>query len=152
MYQLARQEPVVVRDQQQQVHWLSLGKYAIAIAPKTDAISEFKEAQAPLKDITPIEGTHASSGAGNIALISKAAHPQAAKIFMNWFLTRDVQYEYSKLVFAQSAREDVPTDHLDKLDIRIPGVRYFMSDNEDFIKKEQEYIEKAREVFGRFIR
>lgn len=152
MYQLARQELVITRDQQQQVQWLSLGKYAIAIAPKTDAIGEFERAGAPLKGSTPVEGSHLTSGAGNMALINKSPHPQAARIFVNWFLIREIQYEYSKLVLAQSAREDVPADHLDILDRRQPGIKYFNSEDEDFLKKEPENTEKAREVFSRFIR
>ncbi len=78
-----------------------------------------------------------------------APHPNATTVFVNWFLSKEGQTLYSMTALAESARLDVPTDHLDKGDLRVPGIKYFMSEDEDFLIKKVEYENKwAKEVFA----
>ena len=54
-----------------------------------------------------------TAGSGGVALINKAPHPNAAKVALNWLLSRDGQIAYQRL-FAQgndgpdSMRIDIP--------------------------------------------
>ncbi len=149
MRDLAKQEPFLTRDQRLQAEWVARGKYAIAIGVQPDLQAEFIKAGAPIKTVIPEEGTWLGGGPGLIVYFNRAPHPNAAKIFVNWFLSKEGQTLYSKTAAAESARLDVPTDHLNKDDLRVPGVKYFISEDEEFLIKKTEYESKwAKEVFG----
>lgn len=148
MRQLANMNPTVIRDQRLQVEWLAQGKFPIAIAAQTTTVTQFKKAGANLDQFTPIEGTHLTSSSGNIAMISNAPHPKAAQLFLNWMLTREAQTIYSRTTGHQSARADVPTDHIDQDKVRQPGVKYFSAIDEDFLKSLPEHARIAGEIFG----
>jgi len=47
------------------------------------------------------------SGAGHMGLINKAPNPNAAKVFVNWMLSREGQQAYTNATGASSARLDV---------------------------------------------
>ena len=49
-----------------------------------------------------------SQGFGGISLIDKAPHPNAAKVFINWILTREIQTELDQAVKINSRRKGVP--------------------------------------------
>lgn len=148
MRELAKQEPVVLRDQRLQVEWVARGKYPVGIAPFPPPLTDFKKAGAPIMQLTPVEGTYMTSGHGVIGLIKEAAHPDAAKLFLNWFLTKEGQTLYSRGYGTPSGRLDVPTEHLDPLTLLDPKVKYYSSDNEEFMQKQPEHIRMAKEIFG----
>lgn len=154
MRDLMRQEPAVVRDQRMQVEWVAQGKYPIAIAPKSDPVAEFANAGAPIKIVTPKDGLFLTSGSGNIALINKAPHPQAARVFINWLLTKEGQTLFTQAQRTHSLRLDVPTSHVEPDRLREEGIKYFIeADNEDFEKKlATEYRELALSLFGGLVR
>lgn len=150
---LARQEPVVVRDQRLQVEWLAHGKYPIGLFCKSDPIAEFVKAGAPLKELIPPEGQALTSGSGNLSLIEGAPHPNAARLFINWLLSKEGQMLFSRASLVQSAREDIPTDFLDPVKMRAPGVKYLWAETEEILLKlgnEQRPIFK--EIFGPLIK
>lgn len=60
--ELAKQEPVIVRDQRLQVEWLAKGKHAIATSPKSDILVEFRAAGAPIARKAVIEGESLTAG------------------------------------------------------------------------------------------
>lgn len=148
MQKLAQTNLTVTRDQRLQVEWLTQGKYPIAIAAQQSTVGQFKKDGAPLELLTPKEGTHVTSSSGNIAILNKAPHPNAAKLFINWLLTREGQTVFSQAVGFQSARLDVPTSHLEKDGIRQDGVKYFSSIDEDFLRTLPEHARIARGIFG----
>lgn len=152
MRKLAQMDLTVTRDQRLQVAWLAQGKYLVAIAPQPISVSQFKKDGAPVELISLKEGGHVSSSSGNIATVNKAPHPNAAKLFINWHLTSEGQTIYTRSIFQQSARVDVPTDHLDSDSLRKPEENYFNSSNEEFIKLRPEYNKMAREIFGPLMR
>ena len=153
MRDLVKQEPVLTRDQRLQVESLARGKYAIAIGVQPDLQAEFVKAGAPIQTIIPEEGAWLGGGPGLIAYFNRAPHPNATKIFINWLLSKEGQTLYSKTAKAESARLDVPNDHLNKGDLRAPGAKYFISEDEEFLIKKVEYENKwAKEIFGPLIK
>lgn len=151
--EVAKQEPLVIRDQRLMVEWLAHGKYALLLFPDTPTMTEFMNAGAPLAWITPVEGTYLSSGHGNVALVNRAAHPNAAKLFINWLLSKEGQTVFSKAYGSQSNRVDVPAEGLDPLKVRQTGVKYFLeADKEDFLLKQPEQMRIAKEIFGAFMK
>jgi len=76
-----------------------------------------------------------------IAILAKAPHPNAAKLFVNWFLTKEVQ-EMTHMAKPQrrytSLREDVPPGITQKIHRRIKGKAYTFRDfDPDYRKNEK---------------
>lgn len=146
MRKLVKLEPVITRDQRQQVEWLAKGKYAIAIATKPDPVAEFKRAGAPVA-ILALGRVKLSTGSGQITLIKNAPHPNAARLFINLLLSQEGQTAYSRAMLVQSRRLDIPTDHLSPDEVRKPGVQYFMEDEETLLERPAK-AKLAMEIFG----
>ena len=119
------------RDERQTTDWLVQGKYAMALfsrgVPEAKAqglpVDEVKEAQ--FKEAPSI-----SSGAnGTIALMSNAPHPNAAKVFVNWFLSREGQTAVQQIMNSpldqnQSMRNDLAVDPVPAESRRRDDIRY----------------------------
>lgn len=142
--QLAKQEPVILRDERLHAEWLAKGKYPVSIG--LGAITyEFTKVGAPIKRVFPGGGALAMEG---ISFLERAPHPSAAKVFVNWLMTSEGLTLYSKAELRQSSRNDVPTDFLDPENIRQPGVKYPLYDGSGTA----ESVKLAREIFGHLLK
>lgn len=151
--QLAKLEPVIIRDQNLQVNWLAQGKYAIAFAPIPPVVNEFKAAGAKIDYVLPKEGTYFSRDGGGVVLVNRAPHPNAAKIFINWLMSREGLTIMSRAYGAHSARVDVPTEGIPAVSLRQPGVKYFMdADTKEWINRDHEFRASALEIFGHLMK
>lgn len=148
MRELAKQEVIVTRDQRLQLEWVSKEKYPITLGPHPDIAAEFRRANAPLMPVEVQEGSWVGGGTGLVTYVNRAPHPSAAKVFINWFHSREGQTLYSRSTLAQSARLDVPVDHLDISERRNDSVKYFISEDEDFIMKFPELMRLAGQIFS----
>ena len=102
-----------------------------------------------MKAYIPQEGIHVTSSDGSIALFKNAPHPNAAKLFLNWLLTKEGQTFYTQAYGQPSARLDVPTDGILPETIPQPGVKYIMGDDEEFILRQPQQMEKAKAIFSK---
>lgn len=153
--QLARQEITVIRDDRIQIDWLSKGKYPIALWPLTTPFYEYVEAGAPIAPLYLKEGSYLTSGGTPTSLVNRAPHPSAARLFLNWMLSREGQIHLQRYGNVQSARVDIPTEGLDPLRVRQPGKKYLIGANnlEDWILNEQDrYLDMAKQIFEPLIR
>jgi iron(III) transport system substrate-binding protein len=120
------------RDARQMTDWLSAGRFALCI--RCNAGSEVGKA---VQQKLPIgyldtedwkEGGSSSAAGGTLALPSRAAHPNAAKVYVNWFLSRDGQMALQKLGRPDahnSRRIDIPKDDVDAYNRLQDGKKYF---------------------------
>lgn len=150
--ELVKQEPVIITDQRIQVEWIAKGKYPFTIVPKPEIFKEFQEAGAPIKGTELEEGTWLATGSSGLALVKKAPHPNAARLLINWILTKEGQTFFSRTMGIQSARLDVPTDFLDPQEIRSPSTKYFNASTEEFLMAEPEKRKIVVEIFGPLIK
>lgn len=148
MREMVNQKPVILRDLRLQAEWLAHGKYPIAIGLPAYAVAEFTKAGVPITPEIPAEGGYVASGSGNIYFISRAPHPAASRIFVNWLLSREGQTLVSSLHQTQSGRLDVPTDHLSPTEIRREGVNYFDQRTKASRLAQIKAVETAKEIFG----
>ncbi len=150
--QLVSQKNVMTRDQDLQATWLAKGKYPIALWPSLGSMARFIDSGAPVRPIVDIkEGTSAGSTGSGLGIFNKAPHPNAAKVFINWFLSREGQAINQKAVGKQTRRIDVPPEGLRSFEIRTAGTKYFpkYDEKEEFILKEQrKYVELAKQLFA----
>lgn len=151
MRALAKQEPFITRDKRLMLDWVAQGKHIFAINPDSVTFEEFKKTGASM-DVSILKETKDVLGGGysGVALIDKAPHPHAAKLFVNWFLSREGQTIYARADGSQSAREDVPVDHLPPNKVRKPGTDYPV-ETEDFILQEAKIRPMIIEIFGSLI-
>lgn len=147
--EFARQEPVIMRDHRLMAEWIAQGKYAIAVAPRPEEAQMMKDAGAHVTLLLPpVEGSILTTGSGGLALINRAAHPNAAKLYINWLLSKEGLTAFTKAYGAPSLRLDVPTDFLPPEKLRQPGVKYIWPENEEYLLKETTSYSLAREIFG----
>jgi iron(III) transport system substrate-binding protein len=107
---LAAQEMTVGRNLRQLGEAVARGKSAISIGVSYYTYSPFIKAGLPVKSISNIkEGYYAGTGSGNLAVLKNAPHPNAAKVFVNWLLSRDGQTAFTKALGQPTRRLDVDT-------------------------------------------
>ena len=121
--------------------WLAAGKYSICLC-RHQSISEAKTQGLPVDLIEPAsfkEGTGVESRAKTLVLMNQAPHPNAAKVFLNWFLSREGQSDFqktgAKILDAGaegSLRMDVPKDDIPPRNRLDPGVKYVTQWNPDY--------------------
>ncbi|MBI4329685.1 MAG: extracellular solute-binding protein [Chloroflexi bacterium] len=145
---LAEQAPLIVDDHRLGFDAVARGKYAIMLSTRMDMLGEFQRAGAPVAKVILQEGTTLTGGLNSLSLINRAPHPNAAKIFANWWLGKEFGAHLSRFLGSQSARLDVPTDHLRPEDIRDPSTKYVFSEKEDFQKMQLEVRDQVQQVFG----
>ena len=97
-------------NRRQNAEWLVRGRYPIGFATGSEEIAIFQH-EGLGKNISilraPMPKVVGSSGFGSIALMDKAPHPNAAKVYINWLLSRAGQAEW-KHTQRNSRRTDVP--------------------------------------------
>jgi ABC-type Fe3+ transport system substrate-binding protein len=120
----------VSRDIRQMVDWLAQGKVALAALQNADRLDIWQAKQQGLPVDSFItggfrEGGFVGSGGGNVMLVNHAPHPNAAKIFINWLLSRDGQIVFQRLEAGKnSLRVDIPKDDLPERARILPGGKY----------------------------
>jgi len=121
-------EPTIGRDFRQITDGLANGKFAICFACR-DA-PKAKKQGLPVENLTSLkEGTYFTVGGGTISLLNNLPHPNAAKVFVNWFLSRKGQMALQKLGRPDdppnSMRIDIPKDDIPRETQLLKGGKYF---------------------------
>ncbi|MFQ5902204.1 MAG: ABC transporter substrate-binding protein [Candidatus Binatia bacterium] len=107
---LVQQELLITRNSRQIAEFLAKGKVALTIGVTFNSFAPFIRAGLPIKPLPTLrEGTYASSGHGNLAVLKDPPHPNAAKVYVNWFLGKEGQEIFSKAMGQPTRRLDVDT-------------------------------------------
>jgi len=125
-------QPTLGRDRRQITDWLAQGKFALCVGCR-DA-NRAKNQGLPVDELDNVdwkEGLELTTGGGSMSLIKGGPNPNAAKVFINWFLTRRGQIAMQKYndLYGEDApnsrRMDIPKDMLVPTNRMIPGKKYF---------------------------
>ena len=107
---LAGQKLFLGRDQRVLAESLAKGKIALSVALSYYSFLPFVKAGLPVKSVPmPRDEIYVSGGSGNVAIIKGAPHPNATKVFVNWFLGPEGQETYSRAMGQATRRLDVDT-------------------------------------------
>ncbi len=145
------QAGVVDRDQRRQIEWVARGKYAWLLGPSPSMLYQLQQRGLKFGVLPEFKdyGTYIGTGSGCIALMNRAPHRNAALLFINWFLNREAQTTWSRVLNLQSRRVDVPVDHIPSYFMMKPGGKYWVSYYEkDAIRPPQQEAVIV-ELFGR---
>lgn len=129
----------MVADLRQAVDWLGTGKFFVGMPIQGGTIYKAKNQGLPVNEFSAFhfkEGVNLSSAFGSLALINRAPHPNAAKVFINWLLSREGQTLFQKVISQpgdprNSRRIDVPKDHIPTEEQRRDKMTYFDTDDPD---------------------
>jgi ABC-type thiamine transport system substrate-binding protein len=125
-------QPVYGRDRRQITDWLAQGRYAMCVGCRDTARA--KSQGLPVDELDNVdwkEGVQLTSGGGSLSFIKGAPNPNAAKVFVNWFLSRRGQIALQKHqdLYGEDApnsrRTDIPKDVLVPVNRMQAGKRYF---------------------------
>ncbi len=143
------QKADVSRDLHLQVEWLARGKYPVLLGPSPGNVVKFLDAGAPIAWVYLSEGTILAGAGTGLSVMNRAPHPNAVKVFLNWFLGKEGQQLIQDASDKQSQRVDLATGKL--RETRQPGVKYFPDPTnwEKFSLEEYpKYAKQAAEIFA----
>ncbi len=128
---------VLSREHQQAIDWVGTGKVALCAFCRDGFATKAKAQGLPVdfinhNDIKEMPRLRGSASA--ITLVNKAPHPNAAKVFINWFLSRRGQIVYQESHGDRdSLRIDIPKDKVPAAQRRLAGRKYFFVEGPEFI-------------------
>lgn len=116
---LVGQKLVLSRDQRLLAENLAKGKINLVVGVTYYSLLPFFKAGLPVKPLssTPREGLYVSGGSGHLTIIKNPPNPNAAKLFVNWLLSKEGQEIFSKSLGQATRRLDVDTQWLKEVGI-----------------------------------
>lgn len=146
---LTETDILVTRHLEQGTDWLGQGRIIFYIGSGQPIMKAKQQGLAvdllphPLK-----EGEIMGGGSCCMALLNRAPHLNAARVFVNWVLSREGQIAWQKYGEINSLRTDIPKDNLPSWAVPHKGIDYFMlnsSENQDpaKIKAMEKLADKA---------
>lgn len=120
---------VFTRDLHQGFDWVASGKYELYLGSALFAL-EAKGKGLPVDIVQHSMKDGEAMGIGGVCcvgMVNKAPHSNAAKVLLNWLLSRDGQMLWQRYSRTNSLRVDIPKDDVHQAFVPKEGVKYFMS-------------------------
>ena len=125
------QNVALSRDYQQVADWVSQGSYPIALAATPNYVDKYIKSGVKLgisgsSDLPELPDAPSALGGGfgDVAIWNKAPHPNAAKVFVNWLLSKEGMTLYGTAQLQTPARNDVEVPGLYPYQVPKDGVKY----------------------------
>jgi len=142
------------RDRRQGLDWLAAGKFPICFW--CEDVEKANTQGLPVDMFGRMkEGAGLSAGQAILTLVNQAPHANAARVFVNWFLSRDGQLNFQKALgkadigSPDSLRIDIPKDDVDPKSRRIDGVKYVDTEQWQSMKSILAVVEEALAQAGK---
>lgn len=127
-----RMDVTLFRDRTQGTNWLGTGKYPVCFYCRDLDLAQ--KQGLPIAEVPPAqmkEGSTIGGGSSSVlALLNRAPHPNAARLFINWYLSRQGQTVWQKVMNVKevepsdSMRIDIPKDEVMPEARRAEGRKY----------------------------
>jgi iron(III) transport system substrate-binding protein len=124
-------EVTLARDDRQMMDWLASGKFLLYVAPRGTDVARAQGLPVDFLPRPKKEMPAVDLGQSTISLLKTAPHPNAAKIALNWFFSREGQLAFQNFsqgrpgLGGNSAREDIPKHMVNPIKRREKGMDYF---------------------------
>lgn len=144
------QAGAVDRDQRRQIEWVAQGKYPLNFGPGT-VMYQLEKRGLKFGVVPHFKdyGAYLTPGFGSAMYFNRAAHPSAAKVFLNWLLTKEGQTIFCKGMGYVSRRVDVSSDHVPSYWVPKTGVKYWPGYYEEDAKLSPEQESFLKSIYGR---
>jgi len=139
------QEVKYTSDARQLVEWVTRGQASVALGAIQPTIETFRQQgmkQLAVLSLPDGPGT-LLGGFGVLAQLKGGPHPNAAKVFINWFASRPAMEIYSRVTLEASTRADVKVAELPDYVVPRPGVSYQNQYQETWYARERPVVQKA---------
>lgn len=120
-WKMAKQEILFSDNRRLIAEWLGKGKAGIGIAMSGMQMRPYIDAGVPISPVWLKEGGH--RGVKNITLIKTAPNPNAARLYINWVMSKDGQEYMSRTLMRVSQRTDVSEDFVPEGQKAPPGTK-----------------------------
>ena len=126
----AETDMAIVRSNEQLLDWLSAGKYAFGMGARQVDMAMMQGL--PLNQFLPgslKEGSSVTAYNGTLSLFNRAPHPSAAKVAVNWLLSREGQttwldHNQKTGGLYDSLREDISKEKVSDQARRVKGAKF----------------------------
>jgi iron(III) transport system substrate-binding protein len=136
------QKPAITRDTRQLTDWLARGTHPIALSTSVE-VRQLEEEGFSIKTIYRLPDFvpgSVSSAQGLVALLNKAPHPNAARVFVNWIASKEGLEIYARPQLNATTRNDIDESFVRPDEIPRPGVNYFDNSGWEFSTTEKEKV------------
>lgn len=120
------------------------GQDKVIMAAQYSGFVEYKAKGAPLVFVAPVTGL--PSAQQSVGLVANGPSPNAAELYMDWFLSPLGQKAYADVLYNHSPREDVApppgAQHIKELKLLFPA------DYDDFEKKRPDFVKEWDRIVG----
>jgi iron(III) transport system substrate-binding protein len=143
------QDPFFVRSQNEVAEALVRGKAVIGLMGNARGIlKQYSEAGMDF-DMRPLgngpDAAYIGSGGSALAVFNRRPHPNAARLFVNWIMSKRISFGLARAQGFDARRSDVPP--LDPAMVPIPGGDYVYaqrSENNDLVRELLAEVRKGR--------
>jgi len=125
---LVQQHLLIMGEERPLAEALAKGTVALTIGLDIDNFVSFVKAGLPVKPLPQFkDGIYPVTGSGVLAVIKDPPHPNAAKLFVNWLLSKEGQETYQNAIGEPTRR----------LDVEVPTEPYAVRPAREFMSVEQ---------------
>ena len=150
---LVAQDLYLGRDQRVLAENLAKGRTAVMIGLSYYSYLPFLKAGLPIKPLPRLkEGNYGTAGSGNLAIIKAPAHPNSARVFVNWLLGREGQETVSRALHQATRRLDVDTRFLKESGTIAAKDAMSVDDFLQIENQSEEKLDKVREPASKVAR
>ncbi len=145
------------RDQRVLAEILAKGKIALVLGLTYYSYAPFIKAGLPVAPLpVPKEGVYVSGGSGHLVVLKNAPHPNATRLFLNWFMSREGQEVYTKAMHQPTRRLDVDSKWLREFGVlpakdHLTVEQYYKRENQSE-DKDQSFARAGRGVGAQTVR
>ncbi len=146
---LVKQKLTILRNDRQSLDMLGKGKFSILLGPAETVTSDLMKRGVPIQLVAPQqlkEGGALSPGPASLMLVNRAPHSNAARVYLNWLLSKEGQTQFSKVTGIPSLRVDVPRDHV--VPWRFPMKGGIPTYTEEAIGEKSALLKLLKELLG----
>ena len=138
------QKPAISRDTRQLTDWLARGTYPIALGAEDNEVDRLHEQGLPIVPLETLADLPrvASAGFGQVAVLNRAPHPNAARVFANWLASKEGSEIFARAKTAAPLRNDVDESFLPPEIIPRPEVTYFDGNGWEFTTTTKEQVRR----------
>jgi iron(III) transport system substrate-binding protein len=136
------QKPAISRNRRQVADWVARGTYPICFTCRGDDVRLLQDEGFPVAAIYELEGLrgHAGPSPFLMSIANKPAHPNAARVFINWMATKEALTLYSRGQLSSTLRNDVDESFLDPRSIPREGVSYIEDSGPEWTKEQADEV------------